>query len=268
MPSFFLKSWMQFALLWQISIILALFRCSHSYLSPRFPFRLPNLSMMSAAASDRGALILFEGIDRCGKTTQSQLLTEYIKTKTSCEFIRFPDRTSYIGKLINDYLANTKETANVSDQTIHLLFSANRWEAAKSIEEKLNAGVTLVCDRYAYSGVSFSSAKDTPGMDLDWCKMCDRGLPSPDVVIYLDIPVEEAARRGQFGEERYEKIDFQIKVREKFMALKKSDEDSGIVPWYTIDARGTIEDINTTIKEIADKTMEDAKTKGIQRMFI
>jgi hypothetical protein len=41
--------------------------------------------------------------------------------------------------LINDYLANTKETANVSDQTIHLLFSANRWEAAKSIEEKLNA---------------------------------------------------------------------------------------------------------------------------------
>jgi dTMP kinase len=177
---------------------------------------------MSALGSNppRGALILFEGIDRCGKTTQSGLLTEYVQSKTKGEFIRFPDRTSYIGKLINDYLANTKDTANVSDQTIHLLFSANRWEAAKSIEEKLMSGTTLVCDRYAYSGVSFSSAKDTPGMDLEWCKTCDRGLPSPDCVIYLDMPVEDAAKRGAYGEERYEKIDFQYKVREKFMALK------------------------------------------------
>ena len=48
-----------------------------------------------------------------------------------------------------------------------------------------------ICDRYAYSGVAFSSAK---GLDLDWCKACDSGLPAPDCVIYLDIPVEEAAK--------------------------------------------------------------------------
>jgi len=171
----------------------------------------------------RGALILFEGIDRCGKTTQSALLADYISSKGPCEAIRFPDRTSYIGKLINDYLLSTKETENVSDQTIHLLFSANRWEAAKDIEDKLKAGTTLVCDRYAYSGVSFSSAKETPGMDLEWCRMCDRGLPRPDCIIYLDMPIEKAAERGNFGEERYEKIDFQKKVREKFRALEERD---------------------------------------------
>lgn len=47
-----------------------------------------------------------------------------------------------------------------------------------------------VCDRYAYSGVAFSSAK---GLDLDWCKACDKGLPAPDCVIYLDMPIEAAA---------------------------------------------------------------------------
>lgn len=47
-----------------------------------------------------------------------------------------------------------------------------------------------ICDRYAYSGVAFTSSK---GLDLDWCKACDRGLPAPDCVIYLDIPVEDAA---------------------------------------------------------------------------
>jgi thymidylate kinase len=44
-------------------------------------------------------------------------------------------------------------------------------------------------------------------------------------------------QRGQYGEERYEKIDFQLKVREKFMALKAEDEAAGVIPWYTLDAR-------------------------------
>jgi dTMP kinase len=216
----------------------------------------------------RGALILFEGIDRCGKTTQSALLTEYISSIGQCEAIRFPDRTSYIGKLINDYLLSTKETENVSDQTIHLLFSANRWEAAKDIEEKLKSGITLVCDRYAYSGVSFSSAKDTPGMDLEWCRMCDRGLPRPDCIIYLDMPIEQAAERGNFGEERYEKIDFQKKVREKFRALEEQDTVDGLVPWHVLDAAQSIEAIHAQIKVIAEETMKQSRNKDIKQLFV
>ena len=159
------------------------------------------LSTSTGTGPKRGALILFEGTDRCGKTTQVQLLEDHLRSKgTIAEKIRFPDRTSYIGKLINDYLANTASTQGVSDQTIHLLFSANRWEASKQLEERLLAGTTFVCDRYAYSGVSFSAAKQTPGMDLDWCKACDSGLPAPDCVIYLDMPVEEAAKVGDGDE--------------------------------------------------------------------
>ena len=135
-------------------------------------------------AVNRGAFILFEGIDRCGKTTQCGLLTSYMsssesdstKSNLKTEAIRFPNRTSTIGIMINDYLTNTKNTIN--DHTIHLLFSANRWEASTELENKLLSGCNLICDRYAYSGVAFSSAK---GMDLEWCKACDKGLPAPDV---------------------------------------------------------------------------------------
>jgi dTMP kinase len=216
----------------------------------------------------RGAFILFEGIDRCGKSTQVRLLTEYLKGQTVCEDIRFPDRTSYIGKLINDYLANAASTSGISDQTIHLLFSANRWEASKLIEEKLMEGTTFVCDRYAYSGVSFSAAKGTAGMDLDWCKAPDRGLLSPDCIIYLDMPVEDAAKRGDFGQERYEKIDFQLRVREQFMALKAEDgARSGGVPWHTIDASQSIETIRDAIRIIADKTVEESRGKAIGRLW-
>lgn len=134
-----------------------------------------------SALNKRGVFILFEGIDRCGKSTQCSMLSEYLSSKYKSELIRFPDRTSSIGQLINSYLSSA---TNLNDQTIHLLFSANRWEAAKDIEAKLNSGCNLICDRYAYSGVAFSAAK---GLDLEWCKSCDGGLPAPDVIIYLVI---------------------------------------------------------------------------------
>ena len=58
---------------------------------------------------------------------------------------------------------------------------------------------------------------------MDWCKNPDIGLPRPDLVIYLDISVEDSMKRGQFGEERYEKEDFQHKVTRVFHQLKEDN---------------------------------------------
>ena len=70
----------------------------------------------------------------------------------------------------------------------------------------------MVVDRYAYSGVAYSAAKGIPGMELDWCKAPDKGLPAPDKVFYLQLDHATAAARGGYGEERYEKQAFQEKV--------------------------------------------------------
>ena len=58
--------------------------------------------------------------------------------------------------MINSYLQNTKE---IDDHAVHLLFSANRWEQSSDMVASLKNGVTLVVDRYAYSGAAFTSAK-------------------------------------------------------------------------------------------------------------
>ena len=63
-------------------------------------------------------------------------------------------------------------------------------------------------DRYAFSGVAFSAAKSE--MDLEWCRQPDRGLPRPDIVFFLDVSGEEAQKRGGYGEERYERKEFQV----------------------------------------------------------
>jgi dTMP kinase len=75
----------------------------------------------------RGLLIAIEGGDRCGKSTQCQLVLDYLQAAlgSSVQFVKFPERTSAIGRIINEYLQCGRELSN---QAIHLLFSANRWE--------------------------------------------------------------------------------------------------------------------------------------------
>ena len=108
-------------------------------------------------AIKRGALVVFEGCDRSGKTTQVTKLVERLnKGGQAAVMRRFPDRTTSIGSVINSYLGCKKE---LEDHVVHLLFSANRWEVERDIVDTLMAGTHVFIDRYAYSGVAFSAAK-------------------------------------------------------------------------------------------------------------
>lgn len=205
----------------------------------------------------RGALIVFEGVDRCGKTTQTRALVEKLGLLdgVKAELMRFPDRTTATGKIIDAYLRNGVE---LDDRAVHLLFSSNRWEAAASIREKLQEGITLVVDRYAYSGVCFTAAKD--GQDMEWCKSPEAGLPAPDVVFFLDLPIDEAMKRGEFGNERYEREGFQRKVYSNF-------KDMVTDKWRTIDASMPISEITTQITEIALDAIRTCQNKPIGKLW-
>lgn len=190
-------------------------------------------------AVKRGALIVLEGCDRTGKSSQCKLLVDRLcKDGIPAQPMRFPDRTTTVGKMINSYLTSGIE---LDDRAIHLLFSANRWEAVAHMKQMIEQGKTLVIDRYAYSGVAFSASK---GLDLEWCKQSDIGLPMPDLVVFLNLSIEEAEKRGDFGGERYEKRDMQIEVKRQFEALQ--DES-----WCVLDANTTIESLHQSITKVA-----------------
>lgn len=79
-----------------------------------------------------------------------------MQTGKKAQYINFPDRSTECGSLIGKFLTNKQEFA---DETIHLLFSLNRWEIKMKMEKLLMEGITLVVDRYSYSGVAYSAAK-------------------------------------------------------------------------------------------------------------
>ncbi|CCF58097.1 hypothetical protein KAFR_0D04490 [Kazachstania africana CBS 2517] len=160
----------------------------------------------------RGKFILIEGLDRAGKTTQVNRL--YERLSPNSESMKFPERSTQIGGLINEYLTN--KSFQMPDQTIHLLFSSNRWERQEYIEKTLVTDKKhIVMDRYVYSGIAYSLAKEVDGMDFDWCFGCDKGLIRPDMTVFLVNSKSNDNREG-FGKERYEQKCFQEKVHEKF----------------------------------------------------
>jgi len=60
-------------------------------------------------------------------------------------------------------------------------------------------------------------------LNIDWCKNCDRGLPKPDLVIFLKIDEKETAKRDLYGDEIYEKLEFQSKVKKQYNLLLEPD---------------------------------------------
>lgn len=169
----------------------------------------------------RGLLILIEGLDRTGKTTQTSLLLE--KLQPDAELIKFPDRTTPIGQLINKYL--TEKNFELPDQAAHLLFSANRWELSHKLETLLLEGKHVILDRYVYSGIAYSVAKGIDGMDLEWCLQPDKGLIKPDLLFFLSNgdSMASSSRKG-FGEERYETLQFQDRVKDQFFNVFRALE--------------------------------------------
>lgn len=207
-----------------------------------------------ASSVKRGAFIVFEGCDRCGKSTQSRLLVEYLKKASiPVEHMVFPERSSNIGKLINSYLTSQQ---NLNDETIHLLFAANRWEHKNKILSLLKSGTTLVVDRYSFSGVVYSAAK---GMSLKWCMSPEHGLPRPDIVFYLEAEADALLSRGNYGEERYEKKEFQTKVAQIYETVYEKEK----AYWHKIDAKQSQDVIHKEIQEKCCKMLTNLANDAI-----
>lgn len=212
---------------------------------------------------ERGSFILFEGIDRSGKSTQVLLLSEHLRGRgVQVEVICFPDRNTEVGKLIDRYLQSKCE---VDDRSLHLLFSANRWERCAHIRETLNRGVTVIMDRYTESGIAYSMAK---GLPYDWCKSCDDGLPRPDLIIYCDLSIEEAIKRGGFGAERFDRVDYQTKVRAAYQQLVIQSEERDLHKQLT--SKSEERDVHNQLIIHSEERMEykELITQSEEKWFI
>ena len=111
----------------------------------------------------------------------------------------------------------------------------------------------MIIDRYYYSGCVYSAAKQNPSLSLEWCRHPEVGLPRPDLCLFLDISADEAAKRGGYGTEKYEKKEMQDRVRELFEEMMERGEGEEFV---RIDAGESEEVVQGRIREVVDRCFE------------
>lgn len=195
-------------------------------------------------------LIVLEGLDGAGKSTQVRMFREYLESiSPDVKYIHFPryDAPVY-GGLISKFLRGDFGANDaVHPQLVALLFAEDRRTAAPEIRATVEAGGTVLLDRYVYSNIAYQCAKlpdDREAEELrSWILDTEYGrfgLPRPDLNIFLDVPISFVSRsleRQRNGADREylhgshdiheADLGFQERVREKYR--RQAAEDSSFI---------------------------------------
>ncbi len=160
-------------------------------------------------------LIVLEGLDGAGKSTQIRLLQEYAtRLGHRTGFMHFPRTdTSLYGETIARFLrGDFGEQDGVDPYTVALLFAGDRMQAAPQLREWLDEGCWVFLDRYVYSNVGYQCAKIADPEQRrrlkEWILELEfeiYAIPKPDVSLFLDVPFRFTERRltsGRHGKDR------------------------------------------------------------------
>lgn len=176
----------------------------------------------------RGKLIVFEGIDGSGKTTQARRLrdriNEYLNHNSAriiCEMQEEPFHGDVIGGNIRSVLSGQTK---MPEDSLAYLYVANRLTHISIMKPKLEAGNHIICDRYYFSNFAYNQTKKI-GLDglIQLNALCMSEL-KPDAVFYLYISPEIAAKRrgmSRLTEEANDALDRQTIIAGNFEKIMK-----------------------------------------------
>lgn len=201
----------------------------------------------------KGIFITFEGIDGCGKTTQINLLNDYLKTKNYETFLTLEPGGSDIGKNLRQILLHHQ--GYVDDTCELLLYLADRSQHVETVIKKnIEQGKIVLCDRYTDSTVAYQGY--ARGQNIENIKFLNKIATKnlkPDITFLFDIDVELAQQRVGKNKDRLESesLNFHKKVRKGYLELAQENKDRIKV----INSNQTIEEIFEIIKENIDKLL-------------
>ena len=149
--------------------------------------------------SKRGKLIVFEGADGSGKTTQSKLLISFLsKRNIPSAYISFPRyEESMWAKMVRRFLSGDfGKLSKVDPYFASMLYAGDRMSAANQIKKLLSSGKIVVCNRYIGSNIGHMAAKIKSQSEkskyIEWLEKLEYGenkIPKEDLVIFLHVPI-------------------------------------------------------------------------------
>lgn len=211
----------------------------------------------------RGALVTFEGIEGCGKSTQLRLATGWLEKKGIGFYqTREPGGTSIGGEIRKILLSQS--TVALAPLAETLLYLADRFQhITEIIQPHLMQAELVLCDRYHDSTVAYQGYARR--ISLEFIERIWRGSGlaiDPDLTLLFDLDPEHGIRRSlqklnaqQLDEARFEQeaIDFHARVRQGFLELARKNPERVIV----IDASRPVHQVHEEVVERLNQFLEN-----------
>ncbi|HIT72450.1 MAG TPA: dTMP kinase [Candidatus Fimicola cottocaccae] len=204
----------------------------------------------------KGLFITIEGTDGAGKSTQIELLTEYLSKKGRDVLVTREPGGTPIGEKIREIILDT-ENSEMSDITEAMLYAASR---AQHVNEKIKPalleGKIVICDRFVDSSIAYQSSARGISRELieDINKYAVCGI-TPDITLYFDITPEEGIKRKKNMHEldriEKEKEDFHKRVYDGYQNLLKLYPER----IKRVDASQSISDVHKQVIEYINKIL-------------
>jgi dTMP kinase len=135
-------------------------------------------------------LIVIEGIDGAGTTTQARRLADTLRAENLAVHLTREPSDGPVGRLLRDMLAG--KHAPVDATTLALLFAADRADhLQREVEPHLAAGTIVVSDRWYHSSLAYQGTTE----DRQWISLLNQRARVPDLTIFLEVTPEVAAQR-------------------------------------------------------------------------
>ena len=152
--------------------------------------------------------IVFEGIDGAGKTTQIQMLAEWLESNGfRVETLREPT-DSKVGVLIREILQQPDAQTEEVQRILGLLFAADRLFIMDRLEDESKI---IISDRSFLSSLVYQD-------DAEWIEVLNRYAKRPDLLILLDLDAKTSVARTS-GEDTFENEELLTEVRQKYLNL-------------------------------------------------
>lgn len=195
-----------------------------------------------------GVLVNLEGIDGCGKSTQSKLLLEKLEGKGEKVIILKEPTKRPHGQKLWDVLHGKRKASN--EEILELFVLDRKQHVEEKIQPALDDGTVVLMDRYYYSSMAYQVAG---GIDVEEIREKHVFAPRPDVVLIFDLPVSVALERvkGHSDADEFEKDEHLEKVREAYLDL----ENDPLV--RIVDATGTPEEIFEDVWRLVSEVRND-----------
>lgn len=194
-----------------------------------------------------GIFISFEGGEGSGKSTQTQLLKEYLESNGKEVLLTREPGGTPLGKRLREILLDT-ETGNISPRAEALLYAADRANHVYSlIQPALASGQVVITDRYLDSSVAYQGAGRIlqPSEVARISRWATENL-APTLTVVMDIPAELGlSRLRSLDRLEAEPLAFHERIRQEFLNIAGSDPER----YFVVDATQNKESIHEQIIE-------------------